>query len=160
MATQSYIPGPISAEDWSRFAYYAQFVRVLTCDYDSTFDPSVFTYLHQHTHGKPLFPNLRHLIWHPATTDLISVLSPTIRVLRLPADVEGSDNRGELDELAYRLRRHALKTLLRSILQSLPELRVLELRHERLDLLRLLADLVEKELAFPVQCCQGTATRK
>ncbi|EPS99242.1 hypothetical protein FOMPIDRAFT_89150 [Fomitopsis schrenkii] len=83
-------------------------------------------YLHQHTHGEPLLPNLRELLWEHASADIIAVLSPTIRVLRLPAEIE-EEMLDEQDELAFRTRRHALKTLLPDVLRGLPELGCLQL---------------------------------
>ncbi|KAH9834173.1 uncharacterized protein C8Q71DRAFT_859828 [Rhodofomes roseus] len=78
---------------------------------------SVFAFLQQHARGKPLFPGVRELTWAHATPDILSVISPSIRILRLDWD------RGiEVREYWYRVRRHALKQLLPTILRELPEL--------------------------------------
>ncbi|TFY64330.1 hypothetical protein EVJ58_g2703 [Rhodofomes roseus] len=115
--TYYYLPGPIvSADEWARFAHYASFVRVLH-HRSHTIDSSVFAFLQQHARGKPLFPGVRELTWAHATPDILSVISPSIRILRLYWD------RGtEVREYWYRVRRHALKQLLPTILRELPEL--------------------------------------
>ncbi|KZT65098.1 hypothetical protein DAEQUDRAFT_769140 [Daedalea quercina L-15889] len=131
----SYLPGPISSEEWSRFAYHAQFIRVLRHEhgYGESFDPSVFFFLHQHARGMPLFPNLRELIWHYATSEVISVISPTIRILRFPGDLR-EEHIGRTD-LTYCMRRDTFKMLLPSVLCITPALRELEIQtlgHEQL----------------------------
>ncbi|KAH9837903.1 uncharacterized protein C8Q71DRAFT_723162 [Rhodofomes roseus] len=126
--TYNYLPGPISPEEWSRFKYYAQFIRVLRYTLDEKVDSSVLFYLHQHTHGEPLFPNLRKLEWCQAVPDLVSVISPTIQVLCLREESGEEENYCQPHELAYRTRRHALKTLLPGILGRMPDLQELEIR--------------------------------
>ncbi|KAH9914231.1 uncharacterized protein B0H18DRAFT_140663 [Fomitopsis serialis] len=126
--TYKYLSGPITTEEWSRFEYYAQFVRVLRYLNEETIDPSVFFYLQQHARGKPLFPNLRELVWEHATPEVVSVITPTIRVLHLPEDHAEEENGSQLREFGYRMRRHAFKQLLPSALERLPELQELKLR--------------------------------
>ncbi|KAH9915520.1 uncharacterized protein B0H18DRAFT_959281 [Fomitopsis serialis] len=129
--TYNYLPGPISSEEWSRFKYYAQFIRVLQYTIDEKLDPSVFFYLHQHTQGQPLFPNLLKVEWDHAVSELVSVISPSIRTLRLSDNDEAEENNCRPNELGYRMRRHAFKTVLPGILRRMPELRKLELRSLR-----------------------------
>ncbi|KAH9915525.1 uncharacterized protein B0H18DRAFT_1215474 [Fomitopsis serialis] len=126
--TYKYVSGPITTEEWSRFEYYAQFVRVLRYLNEETIDPSVFFYLQQHARGKPLFLNLRELVWEHATPEVASVITPTISILRLPEDHGEEENGSQLREFGYRMRRHTFKQLLPSILERLPELEELELR--------------------------------
>ncbi|TFY50089.1 hypothetical protein EVJ58_g11199 [Rhodofomes roseus] len=125
--SQSYLPGPVAAEEWSRFEYYAQFVRVLRYSTDETIDPSVFFFLQQHARGKPLFPNLHQLVWEHATPELVSVITPSIRVLHLPQDYAEMENGSQSYEYGYRMRRHAFKQLLRGVLERLPDLAELTL---------------------------------
>ncbi|TFY65326.1 hypothetical protein EVJ58_g2057 [Rhodofomes roseus] len=128
--TYEYLPGPVSPEEWSRFKYYAQFIRVLRHFMLDKIDSSVFFHLHQHTHGEPLFPNLHEVEWDQASPDLVSVISPTIRILRLqqvPENCDDEDNYGRLGEVGYRTRRHAFKLLLPGILRRMPDLQELHL---------------------------------
>ncbi|KAH9837918.1 NADP-dependent oxidoreductase domain-containing protein [Rhodofomes roseus] len=127
--TYRYLSGRISPEDWSRFQRYAPFVQVLRYPRNRwIIDPSVFLYILQYAHGKPLFLNVRELVWEHATPEIISVISPSIRVLRLPEDSTQQENCGLVQEFAYRMRRHALKSSLPSIVKDLPNLEELELR--------------------------------
>ncbi|KAH9915538.1 uncharacterized protein B0H18DRAFT_1215487 [Fomitopsis serialis] len=123
-----YVSGPISVEEWARFKHYAPFVRVLRYGIGDTIEPSIFLFLQQHAHGQPLFPNLRELIWEHATPEIISVTSPSIRVLRLPEDLNMRENGHQTYEYGYRMRRHAFKQMLPAVLQALPNLEELELR--------------------------------
>ncbi|KAH9919014.1 uncharacterized protein B0H18DRAFT_1122718 [Fomitopsis serialis] len=123
-----YVPGPISAEEWARFKHYAPFVRVLRYGTGVTIEPSIFLFLQQHAHGQPLFPNLRELIWEHATPEIISMTSPSIRVLCLPEDEYMRENGWQTSEYGYRMRRHAFKQMLPAVLQALPNLEELELR--------------------------------
>lgn len=125
---QSYVDGPITQEQWLRFTYYAQFVHIFRHSARENVSSSVFFFLQQHSHGKPLFPRLRVVIWAHAVSDILSILSPTIRVLRFPFATEDMDNYGFPMERGHRVLRHAFKTLLPTILQRLLELRVLDLR--------------------------------
>ncbi|KAH9915522.1 uncharacterized protein B0H18DRAFT_1215471 [Fomitopsis serialis] len=123
-----YLPGPISPEDWSRFVYYAKFIQVLRYPTEETVDSSVFLFLQQHSHGNPLFPRLRELIWEHATPELVSVISPSIRILHLPDDTAEEENASHQREYGYRMRRHAFKQLIPAVLQGLPNLEELSLR--------------------------------
>ncbi|KZT65095.1 hypothetical protein DAEQUDRAFT_559915 [Daedalea quercina L-15889] len=78
--------------------------------------------------ANPLFPNLREVVWEHAVPELLSVISPTIRVLKFPFNDQVEENYALPKEVAYRMRRHTFKTLLPGMLQSLPELRELYLR--------------------------------
>ena len=130
---QGYLDGPITAEEYVRFEYYAQFVRTLRYTIRERISPTVFFFLQQHAHDRPLFPNVRELVWVHPVPELLSVLSPTIRVLRFPPDDEDSENCGRPQEIGYRMLRHTFKTLLPGMLERLPELLELELpplRHE------------------------------
>ncbi|KAH9837907.1 uncharacterized protein C8Q71DRAFT_723165 [Rhodofomes roseus] len=119
---------PISAGEWSRFEYYAQFIRVLHAGLAESdqIHPTTFFYLHQHARGKPLFPNIRELSWGNVTHDLAPIISPTIRILRIPDSglcMFEFDNSRESC-----MQRHAFKTQLPSILRCLPDLQVLQLQ--------------------------------
>ncbi|KAH9915524.1 uncharacterized protein B0H18DRAFT_1215473 [Fomitopsis serialis] len=128
-SAKRYVSGPICAKDWSRFERYAPFVRVLEYSRGQwSIDPTVFLFLQRHARDMPLFPNVRELIWEHATPELVSVISPSIRTLRLPEDIHEDENGHQVHEYAYRTRRHALKQLLPTILQDLPDLKELELR--------------------------------
>ncbi|KAH9911253.1 uncharacterized protein B0H18DRAFT_962419 [Fomitopsis serialis] len=67
-------------------------------------------------------------IWEHATPELVSVLSPSIRVLYLLDDLAGEENASQQLEFGYRMRRHAFKQLIPAVLQGLPDLEVLLLR--------------------------------
>ncbi|KZT65079.1 hypothetical protein DAEQUDRAFT_559452 [Daedalea quercina L-15889] len=82
-------------------------------------------FLHQPARGKPLFPNV---IWEHPVSDVLSALSPTVHVLRSPFDDQVRENNHRPGGLAYRMQRHLVKTLLPSVLQSLPDLQELCLR--------------------------------
>ncbi|KAH9919013.1 uncharacterized protein B0H18DRAFT_1122716 [Fomitopsis serialis] len=123
-----YVPGPISPEEWARFKHYAPFIHVLRYGTEDTIEPSIFLFLQQHAHGRPLFPNLRELIWEHATPEIISMTSPSIRVLSLPEDEDMRENGCQTYEYAYRMRRHAFKQMLPAVLQALPNLEELYLR--------------------------------
>ena len=93
-----------------------------------TIEPLVFTYLQQRAGDKPIFPNLQELIWMHATPELALMVSPSLKVLRIPHDDGSSnDNGNERDEFGFRSRRHALKTMLPNTLARTPALEVLEL---------------------------------
>ncbi|KAH9919034.1 uncharacterized protein B0H18DRAFT_1122731 [Fomitopsis serialis] len=123
-STYYHLSGPISSEEWSRFQYYAHFIRSLYHDSSERLESTAFFYLRQHAHdtGNPLFPNLHKLEWGHVTPDLAMVISPSIRVLRIPERSSSHE-----DELDYRMRRHAFKTQLPSVLRSLPNVETLEL---------------------------------
>ena len=128
-SSQSYIPGHISVADWTRFAYYAQFVQFLfhgVSDYpeNAPMDPSVFTHLQQHARG-PLFPNLRELEWNAHfSTSIGYILSPTVRSLHLspPWFLSALGGREYIEQ------RDDFMTQLPSMLRGLPELDDLELQ--------------------------------
>ncbi|KAH9915528.1 uncharacterized protein B0H18DRAFT_1107947 [Fomitopsis serialis] len=90
-------------------------------------DPYTYRY-NYHAHGQPLFSNVHELIWEHATPEILSVTSPSIRVLRLPEDVHRMENGRQTYEYGYRVRRHAFKQMLPAVLQALPSLEELELR--------------------------------
>lgn len=130
---QGYLDGPITPEEYARFEYYAQVVRILRYSIRECISPTVFFFLQQHSHERPLFPNVRELVWVHPVPEILSVLSPTIRVLRFPFQNEASENYGQPHELGYRMLRHTFKTLLPGMLERLPalqELELLPLRHE------------------------------
>lgn len=123
-----YVPGPVTASEWSRFKHYARFVRYLHYPARTIVEPSVFMFLQQHGHGAPLFPNIHELVWEHATPELAVVVSPSIRVLRLPEDTCEAEVGAQDGECAYSMRRHAFTRLLPSVLEGLPNLKELELR--------------------------------
>ncbi|KAH9834172.1 uncharacterized protein C8Q71DRAFT_859827 [Rhodofomes roseus] len=123
-----YHPGPISAKDWSRFAHYAKFVRILKHPEHHAVDSSVFIFLQQHACGKPLFPELRELVWEHATPELLSVISPSIRILSLPGSPEEEEDASLQRKFACDMRRHAFKQLIPDVVQGLPDLEEVVLR--------------------------------
>lgn len=125
---QSYIDRSLEPEQWLRLKFYAQFVRVLYYTIDERINPTVFFFLQEHSHGEPLFPNLRTIVWAHAIPEILSVLSPTVEHIRFLFSEEEEENIGRPQEIAYRVRRHTFKTLLPRMLTVLPRLRELELR--------------------------------
>ncbi|EPS99234.1 hypothetical protein FOMPIDRAFT_99635 [Fomitopsis schrenkii] len=127
-----YLPGPLSQEAFSRFEYYARLIHTLRHPrmIHTTWDPSVFMFLQQAALGRQLFPNVRELVWHYATSDLVTVVSPQIRILRLACGpyIDDDDDYANTEEAAFRARRHAIKSLIPGVLHMLPELEELTMR--------------------------------
>ncbi|TFY50992.1 hypothetical protein EVJ58_g10795 [Rhodofomes roseus] len=119
---------PISAEEWARFEHYAPHVHVLRYTRDETIDSSFFLLLQQYARGQPLFPNLHELIWEHATPELVSVVSPSIRIIRLPEDEENEEYAAEAQVNVFHMRRHVFKALLPTVLKGVPGLEVLKTR--------------------------------
>lgn len=119
-----YLPGPISAEEWSRFQFYAHFIRHLDHG-DEKLAPSVLSLLHRHAEGKPLFPNLLWLKWDLSTPELTWVITPILRELILTYDRpdEGRSAYVEYDDPEPTFS----KVLLPTALRNLPALQDLHL---------------------------------
>jgi len=121
-----FLTRPLTAHEWSRFEHYARFVRVLYYLSTDTIDPSVFSILQQHARGRPLFPNMRELQWLHATPELWCIVTPAVRILRLPRNYIPT-HRSDLEASGNRMPRAAFKQILPHVLHCLPELQELEL---------------------------------
>ncbi|KAI0724803.1 hypothetical protein C8Q72DRAFT_649525 [Fomitopsis betulina] len=96
---------------------------------EMTWDPSVFTFLQRSANGRPLFPNIRELVWHHPTSELLTVVTPTIRTLRLAYSSNDDDhNYTDVAADAFRARRHAFKAIIHGVLRMLPDLEQLTVR--------------------------------
>lgn len=130
---QTCIDGPLEPEQWLRLKFYAQFIRIIYYTIDERINSAVIFFLQEHSHGEPLFPNLRTIIWVHAIPEIFSVLSPTVENIHFSFDDEIEENFGRPQEVAYRVRRHTFKNVLPRMLTVLPRLRELAmrpLRHE------------------------------
>ena len=92
--TSYIIPEPLSAQDWSRFQFYALLIRDLDHGDDGV-DPSALSLLHRHAGGGPIFPNLLSLKWELSTPGLTWVVTPTLQDLFLTYAHPGADKLGE-----------------------------------------------------------------
>ncbi|KAH9939822.1 hypothetical protein B0H21DRAFT_756090 [Amylocystis lapponica] len=82
------IHAPVLAHEWTRATYYARLVRKLSCGYmTSGIHPSVPSELNYIGEGKPLFPSLTSLeVYRPSGIDLLFLMSPTLRDVKIGPD--------------------------------------------------------------------------
>ncbi|RDB16617.1 hypothetical protein Hypma_002864 [Hypsizygus marmoreus] len=78
------LDGPISEEDWSRFDMYARRIRQLIF-VDIEADPTVYTRMTWLKKSAPLLPCLTSLSAAPLGPGMLSLLSPTLRTVRISA---------------------------------------------------------------------------
>ena len=94
------ISGDILPHEFTRFRELVSFVRAVVpsacvCELESA-NPDVWVYLAQISGGKSLFPHLQELHWairEPSSTELLFIVSSSLRRLHVCHSLRSSDSR-------------------------------------------------------------------